>query len=311
MAKGTSEVDLVKPLSLEYFDHGSLDIQRVKATDVPANARAAILFEQSVSEEKLYDCLAQWNNLFESHHVVASWLPMDHSGKEKLTEFRHSLPEGINSYVRTKGTHKVATDIAVPGERFEEMTNFHEQVGLEMQIKRILDDLSIQYDAKAFESLSLDEKVRLLEEKAGTGSVPVKSSDERSALNMQHYELLADRVDAVRRSKGAEVAYAIFGHIGDYHLHFNFLPRSATELDEMKKAAIRLARKAIELRGTITAEHGVGKKTYQEGGVDKSYLEIMYGRQGLESIAAIKDRLDPNWILNPGNVVTASYSKQT
>ena len=307
---GISEVDLVKPLSLEYFDHCSLDIQRVKATDVPANAKAAILFEQSVSEDKLYDCLAQWNNLFERHHVTASWLPMDQRGKEKLTEFRHSLPEGINSYVRSKGTHKVATDIAVPSERFEEMTNFHEQVGLEMQIKRILDDLGIQYNGKAFESLSLGEKVRLLEEKAGTGPVPSQSPDKGSTVNEQNYELLADRVDAVRRSKGAEVAYAIFGHMGDYHLHFNFLPRSATELDEMKKAAIRLAKKAIELKGTITAEHGVGKKAYREGGVDKPYLEIMYGRQGVESIAAIKHELDPNWILNPGNVVTAEYSKR-
>jgi D-lactate dehydrogenase (cytochrome) len=57
----------------------------------------------------------------------------------------------------------------------------------------------------------------------------------------------------------------------------------------------------------ITAEHGVGKKTYVDNGVEKPYLEVMYGRQGLESIAAIKNALDPNWILNRGNVVSIEY----
>jgi len=304
------EFDLVAPLSLEFFDRCSLEIQRAKHPDIPAKAKAAILFEQAIKEEKLYDCLSQWNTLFERHHVFNSWLPMDQHDREKLTEIRHSLPEGINDYVRLKGTHKVATDIAVPSERFNEMMRFHVEVGLEIQIARVLADLGLQYDSKIFQSLSLPEKVKFVEDRAGisppAGGAPTNA--ETQPLEEDH-ESLADRVDIVRESSKTEVAYAIFGHIGDFHLHFNFLPRSAVELDQMKKASYRLAKKAVELGGTITAEHGVGKKTYVDNGIEKPYLELMYGKQGLESVAAIKNAIDPNWILNRGNVVSVEYFK--
>jgi FAD/FMN-containing dehydrogenase len=232
---------------------------------------------------------------------------MDQRDKEKLTEMRHSLPEGINNYVRSKGTHKVATDIAVPSSKFNEMMHFHVEVGLEIQLKRIINDLRLPCDKETFDNLPLPEKVKFVEDQtrittpSGNRSEPSPEGDDDS---------LADRVDAIRSSSKTEVAYAIFGHIGDYHLHFNFLPRTADELEQMKKASYRLAKKGVELGGTITAEHGVGKKTYVDNGAPKPYLELMYGRQGLESIATIKTAIDPNWILNRGNVVTAEYSKQ-
>jgi len=301
------ELGLVAPLSLEFFDRCSLEIQRSKHPDIPANAKAAILFEQAISEEKLFDCLSQWNVLFERHHVVNSWFPMDQRDKVKLTEMRHSLPEGINDYVRLKGTHKVATDIAVPADKFKEMTRFHVDVGLEMQLMRVIKDLRLTYDKGVFEGLPLPERVKCVEDQTGIttsgGSRSVSSSE-------ADYDSLADRIDAIRRSSKTEVAYAIFGHIGDYHLHFNFLPSTAEELEQMKKASYRLAKKGVELGGTITAEHGVGKKTYADNGAPKPYLELMYGRQGLESVAAIKTAIDSNWTLNRGNVVTGEYSKQ-
>lgn len=303
-----SGFDMVEPLSLEFFDRCSLEIQRRRHADIPANAKAAILFEQSVKEGKLYDCLSQWNTLFEKHHVVNSWLPMDQRGKEKLTDMRHSLPEGINDYVRAKGTHKVATDIAVPGDRFNEMMRFHAEVGLEIQIMRIMDDLSLTYNDKMFDNLTLLEKVKFAEDHVGVNSASDKdTSSAKLESPEQIHESLADRIDKMRVYSKTEVAYAIFGHIGNFHLHFNFLPRTVNELDRMKKASYRLAKKGVELGGTITAEHGVGKKTYIDNGAVKPYLELMYGRNGLESIAAIKSALDEKWILNRGNIVTLEY----
>ena len=301
------EFDLVAPLSLEFFDRCSLEIQRSKHPDIPANAKAAILFEQAISEEKLFDCLSQWNALFERHHVVNSWFPMDQRDKEKLTEMRHSLPEGINNYVRSKGTHKVATDIAVPSSKFNEMMSYHVQVGLEIQLIRVMSDLGLPRSRGTFDNLPLPERVKFVEEQAGIAAPNANSSG--SSLEGD-YDSLADRIDRIRNCSKTEVAYAIFGHIGDYHLHFNFLPKSTDELEQMKKASYRFARKGVELGGTITAEHGVGKKTYVDNGTSKPYLELMYGRQGLESIAAIKAAIDPNWILNRGNVVTVEYFRK-
>jgi len=104
--------------------------------------------------------------------------------------------------------------------------------------------------------------------------------------------------------------YVLFGHIGNNNLHMNFLPRDAGELERIKKAYMETARKGIAMGGTISAEHGVGKKTLKVDGETQPYLYLMYGKEGLESIAGIKLLLDPAAILNRGNIISAQYLKQ-
>jgi D-lactate dehydrogenase (cytochrome) len=59
--------------------------------------------------------------------------------------------------------------------------------------------------------------------------------------------------------------------------------------------------------GTLSAEHGVGKKTVEVGGQRVPYLELMVGQAGLEQIARAKRALDPGLVLNMGNMVSRSY----
>ena len=55
--------------------------------------------------------------------------------------------------------------------------------------------------------------------------------------------------------------YVIFGHIGDAHVHVNILPRLGRRSPERAKAADhRVARQAVRLGGTVSAEHGLGKR---------------------------------------------------
>ncbi|MBI3615385.1 MAG: FAD-binding oxidoreductase [Candidatus Omnitrophica bacterium] len=88
----------------------------------------------------------------------------------------------------------------------------------------------------------------------------------------------------------------LFGHLGDNNLHANLLPKTQEEFDRSKGIYDLLARKAVELGGTVSAEHGIGK-------VRIPYLEMMIGRRGLEEMARVKRALDPNGILSPGNIV--------
>ncbi len=99
------------------------------------------------------------------------------------------------------------------------------------------------------------------------------------------------------------IQYVIFGHIGDNHLHFNFLPKNKNELQLAMNASILLWKKAVQLGGTITAEHGVGKKYYIENNEKKPILELMYGKKGVMEIAKIKHTIDQNNILNIGNII--------
>ncbi len=94
----------------------------------------------------------------------------------------------------------------------------------------------------------------------------------------------------------AKMEYIIFGHIGDNHLHVNILPRTNEEVDDGMRIYQRFARKAVELGGTVSAEHGIGK-------LKRPFLKVMYGESGLQEMAAVKRVLDPDWILNPGNMI--------
>ena len=87
----------------------------------------------------------------------------------------------------------------------------------------------------------------------------------------------------------------IFGHIGEYHLHVNLLPRSSVDLEKSKELYVKFARKASSLGGTISAEHGIGKLKHR-------YLEIMYGKDAMMEMMRLKKAFDPNCILGLDNI---------
>lgn len=87
-----------------------------------------------------------------------------------------------------------------------------------------------------------------------------------------------------------------FGHIGDGNVHTTFVidMRSQDEWDRLKPAADELAEIALEMGGTITAEHGTGLAR-------APYIEKQLG-PALDVMRSIKKALDPNGILNPGKM---------
>jgi FAD/FMN-containing dehydrogenase len=100
-----------------------------------------------------------------------------------------------------------------------------------------------------------------------------------------------------RRRLGEEFPerYVIFGHIGDAHVHVNILPRTQEEFDRARGIMVEFARRAVELGGTVSAEHGLGKR--------KAYLlSIQYGPAEIEAMRDVKRRLDPQWLLGAGNL---------
>ena len=89
-----------------------------------------------------------------------------------------------------------------------------------------------------------------------------------------------------------------FGHIGDNHLHLNFLPRSADELAEARERYKALARVAVSLGGTVSAEHGIGK-------IKRGLLAEMVGPDILARFRQLKAHVDPAWILGRGTLLEA------
>ncbi len=103
--------------------------------------------------------------------------------------------------------------------------------------------------------------------------------------------------DTLRASR---LKHVIFGHIGDNHVHVNIMPRDEVEAVAARDIYTQFVRRAVELGGTISAEHGVGK-------IKRDYLRVLYGEQALREMAALKRAFDPAGILGRGNIMAEEY----
>jgi len=86
-----------------------------------------------------------------------------------------------------------------------------------------------------------------------------------------------------------------FGHIGDNHIHYNLLPEDEQELARARAVYDRLIDLALNLGGTVSAEHGIGK-------LKRRYLARMVGEVELEAMRRTRRALDPDGLLCPGNL---------
>lgn len=106
-----------------------------------------------------------------------------------------------------------------------------------------------------------------------------------------------DALDAMMDAyEAAPLEHVLFGHLGDNHLHLNLLPTTPAELALAKATYDDLARQAIALGGTVSAEHGIGKLKVRQ-------LGWMVGDEVLAAFRALKLHLDPAWILGRGTLL--------
>ena len=92
-----------------------------------------------------------------------------------------------------------------------------------------------------------------------------------------------------------DLRYTIFGHIGDNHVHVNILPRNDSEAEKAWAIYRTFIHRAVEVGGTISAEHGIGK-------LKREYLRALYGDEHLREMAKLKKAFDPAGILGRGNM---------
>ncbi len=210
---------------IEYMDRASLDLVRPRFGEIPA-AGAAILYEQESPHDPSTEIDA-WVERIESAGADPdqAWLAASLNDRERFRQFRHALPEAVNTTVRRNGFLKLGSDYAVPPDR-----------------------------------------------------------------NSAMLAAYRGRLDTEFQGQ-----YVIFGHIGDAHLHVNILPRSAREFENGREAMADLARTAVSLGGTVSAEHGLGKRK-------RALLNIQYAPEHIAAMRDVKRRLDPEWRLSRGNL---------
>ena len=87
-----------------------------------------------------------------------------------------------------------------------------------------------------------------------------------------------------------------FGHLGDGNLHVNWYvdPQKEIDIQAAIKLTKKLAQKAVELGGTVSAEHGVGA-------LRAPYMKLQHAPL-IDYMRKIKAIFDPNNIMNPGKL---------
>lgn len=91
-----------------------------------------------------------------------------------------------------------------------------------------------------------------------------------------------------------------FGHAGDGNLHIYTLSNEEDKIDQFKDEVDKfmdvIYKKAYDLGGKISGEHGIGHGK-------KKYLKSFEGDINIEIMRGIKKAFDPNMILNPDKVI--------
>lgn len=112
----------------------------------------------------------------------------------------------------------------------------------------------------------------------------------------------ADLPELLRHIKAVGAQYnfrsVCYGHAGDGNVHVRILKDSLSDeywKNEVPKGIREIFKKVVELKGTISGEHGIGwfQIPYMDIKFDESQLNLMRG---------VKKVFDPHHIMNPGKV---------
>jgi FAD/FMN-containing dehydrogenase len=92
------------------------------------------------------------------------------------------------------------------------------------------------------------------------------------------------------------IAYNLFGHFGDAHLHFNFMPKPE-ELELCKLKLEKFYHQVKFMTGSPFAEHGIGI-------LKKKYIKPFYNEIQVEMFKLLKSTYDPDNILFPNGFMS-------
>jgi len=91
-----------------------------------------------------------------------------------------------------------------------------------------------------------------------------------------------------------------FGHFGDGNIHYNISQPVGAErqefLSQWDRVTDAINQIVLELNGSISAEHGIGR-------LKRALLAEVKSDIELDLMRTVKHALDPNGILNPGRVI--------
>jgi FAD/FMN-containing dehydrogenase len=163
--------------------------------------------------------------------------------------------------------------------------------------------------AADFEPLVFDGEARLREARKIRHSIPATMNERGSKYRESGgrkistdwavpYRKLPEAIQTARslvKERGIEQP-VIYGHAGNGHPHQNFIARDAREVTTIEGVVEETLKRVLALRGTVAAEHGIGK-------IKRRWLPLQMNPLQISMMTAVKKELDPKGILAPGNIL--------
>ncbi|GAB3515023.1 FAD-binding oxidoreductase [Emticicia fontis] len=182
---------------------------------------------------------------------------------------------------------------------------FHgSQVELEEQVAQV-EAIAQRFGAKEF-IWEKDEAARIKLWRARTDAAPASVAYKKDGQLMSTdvcvpISRLAKCITETQLDIKETGIYApILGHVGDGNFHLTIVidSNNPEELEKAKVLNKRLVKRALDMEGTCTGEHGIG--------IGKlSYMTLEHG-EAVNTMWAIKKALDPLNIMNPGKLLPAT-----
>lgn len=114
---------------------------------------------------------------------------------------------------------------------------------------------------------------------------------------------LPDIIDITKRDmRESGVFGSIVGHVGDGNFHAILLYNDK-ERQKTDEVVHRMVKRAIEMEGTATGEHGVGL-------VKRDYLEHELGKEAVDTMRMLKRAFDPLCLLNCDKIVRSQIPRK-
>ncbi|TPX19104.1 uncharacterized protein E0L32_011177 [Thyridium curvatum] len=111
---------------------------------------------------------------------------------------------------------------------------------------------------------------------------------------------LADIVDQSKSNASKLGLFSsVLGHVGDGNFHQSVMynPNKPEQVRGVKDCVDTMIMTALDMEGTVSGEHGIGLGK-------RHCLEKELGPDTIEIMRTLKRSLDPDWLLNPGKVIS-------
>ncbi|MBC98862.1 MAG: hypothetical protein CME63_14045 [Halobacteriovoraceae bacterium] len=167
---------------------------------------------------------------------------------------------------------------------------------LTTELNLIKDDAIFSMPVAKFHQLRMKIPRAIFEVNSQMGVI--KKGTDVQAIGPKFKELL----QLYRNFSNEGIRYNLFGHFGDAHLHFNFMP-SKEEADKCDKILGDFYKDIKSLRASPFAEHGIGL-------IKKKYIKSFLSPVHFEMFQYLKANMDPENLLFPWGYMNMKWKME-